>query len=589
MFLCLVACKETTENVKNEGMNKEEVSPYSVFEAQSLDDFYDELFIKILSEEPEYIDDLGDLSEYGVDFQKNLLTDASEMYYLNRETLLKEALVKLDTFEVSENNDAKMNVENVKWYLEMELEAILYRNHTFFLSHIIGQHQGLYNLLIENHTIETKKDVEDLIERLTLSRKKWHQLSERYIDNYNKGYIMDSETVKITMNQLGVMIKSKTKYMDLFKVTEAKIMALDLNGDIKTDLVKALDFALTNSFVPGVEELRESIRSRVDYTKESTGVWSLPNGEAYYKYTLKKHTTTNMSPEEIHILGLSEVARIQEDMKTNFIALGYDGELQVMLNDFINNEPVYRGEDAMAEYVKAAMEMEVLLENMFHKKDLPLTSPDIRVSPGGNYYMTPSIDGKRAGVYYLDLSYGHAEYGIPTLAVHETVPGHHFEREHELMLETIPMVRKLAFYTAYIEGWALYAEMLADEMGFNDTPNKHIGYLKSELHRAARLVVDTGIHYKKWSRTQAVDYLVEEGLLSRGYAQAEVTRYTTWPGQACAYKIGQLKLLAFRDQAEAELAERFDIKDFHEAILGNGSMPMELLETQVKNYIENLK
>jgi len=229
--------------------------------------------------------------------------------------------------------------------------------------------------------------------------------------------------------------------------------------------------------------------------------------------------------------------------------------------------------------------MEENLLNYFYEEDLPGSSPTIKTSPGGNFYISPSIDGKRSGVYYLDLGGVHSEYAINTLAFHETVPGHHLEREHELMLNNIPMIRKIASNTAYIEGWALYAEMLADEQGFNPTPEHRIGYLKSELHRAARLVVDTGIHYKKWSREEAIDYLVMEGLLHPGYASSEVTRYTTWPGQACAYKIGQLKIKELRDYVEEKMGSDYDIKEFHHLILGNGSMPLDLLEEHVKSSL----
>ncbi len=568
------------------GCNDNESSNSLIFESDTLKGFYEELFVKVLEMRPEFIDDLGDLSEYGVPFQKEKLTDSSDQYYIEMESLLQEALERIDTYSIADDYDSYINKANVKWYILNELENIKYRNNIFLLSSMIGEQRSLYDLLFEIHVVENVKDAEDLVKRFEASGEKIRQLIERYNTNAANGYVMDPVNVDSTLSQISGMYQSNIDRMDLYKEFGNKIEKLNLPGDESGVLLKKAYDALESSFVPAMEELKQALLDSKDLSDEPLGVWSQPDGEAYYIHALKQHTTTDMTPEEIHRLGLSEVGEIRRKMSVYFEILGYKGDLADMLRQLYQKEIVFTGEEAMSRYKNTAAEMEKRLGEFFHQKDLPESSPDIRVSSRGDYYFSPSIDGKRPGVFYLDVGEGHYDMDINTLAYHETVPGHHLQIEHDLQLENIPMIRKIAYYTSYIEGWALYAEMLADENEFNDTPERHIGYLKSELHRAVRLVVDTGIHYKKWSRGQAVDYLVDEGLLDPDYARDEVTRYTSWPGQACSYKIGQLKILELRDLAEEELGDKFVIKDFHSAILSNGSMPLELLEEQVKMYIE---
>ena len=552
-----------------------------IFESDTLETFYEELFVKILDENPLWIDDLGDLSDYGVVFQKDLLNDVSEEQLLEQFNLYNAALVKLNAFKTDD-----INTKNVRWFLESSISELEYRNQSFFLSHIIGEPSWMYAVLLERHTIENKKDAEDWLARIKNSQTTIESWMSRYNNQIEAGYIMDPYSIDASISQLSTYFKTKAKYMDLYKHFVSKVESLEISNEDKTNLTETALLYLEDYYIPSMAELKQTLIDSKSISTESNGVWALPDGDDYYEFALRRHTTTDMTPDEVHQLGLSEVKRIREEMELAFSQLNYEGELSENLNALYKDATPYRGQAAMDEYKRVASELEADLESFFYKEDLPASSPTIEESPGGNFYVTPSIDGKRPGVYYLDLNGTHYDFTINTLAYHETVPGHHLEREHELLLKDMPMVRKLAFNTAYIEGWALYAEMLADENGYNNTPAHHIGYLKSELHRAARLVVDTGIHSKKWDRTQAVDYLVDEGLLHPGYAQAEVTRYTSWPGQACSYKIGQLKLLSLRNQMVEVLGDDFDIRDFHHLVLGNGSMPLILLEEYV---LENIK
>jgi len=588
LLLSLMGCQENIPKQDKANEQKETVQETVQenikFESKTIESFYDELFIEIMSTNPQWIDDLGDLSEYGVEFKKDQLTIIDDAYYENLMVLYDEALLHLESFDVDDSN-----YKYVKWFLEMAKEGVALRDYEMFLSHIIGEHRWLYNLLLDVHVIETEEDANDWIARVLLSGESINVWIDRFEEQNSNGYPMDSHSLDATISQVKSYFSSKAKYTKLYKTYSTEVDNLELGSDKKEELkTKALD-ALNKVYIPHMEKLLESLNDARKVAGEPKGLWALPGGDVYYDYILKKHTTTNMTPDEIHALGLSEVQRIQEEMTEAFSEIGYEGDLSSSLNSLFSAAKVYRGQDAMDRYVEVAATIEMDLGDFFYEKNIPASSPTIKTSPGGNFYITPSIDGKRPGVYYLDLGSGHADFTINTLAYHETVPGHHLEREHELLLTNIPMVRKLAFNTAYIEGWALYAEMLADEYGYNETPAHHIGYLKSELHRAARLVVDTGIHHKKWTRQEAIDYLVEEGLLHPGYASAEVTRYTSWPGQACSYKIGQLKLLELRDKMETALGDAYDIRDFHHLVLGEGSMPLALIEEKILSYIEDNK
>lgn len=587
LVILLIGCEQSIEidapeivevKIQEESMSSIEKV---VFESSTLESFYDELFVRLMNEDPQYIDYLGDLTAYGVEFQKNQLTSCSEEQALYMLAFYDAALEKLSTFDVED-----VQTKNLEWFLNIEKQGLWYRRQSFFLSSIIGEHRDLHSLLLDKHLIETKKDAEDWIQRVILSQSMMAEWIERYNSEVEQGYLMNPYVLSESIAQIRSYYKPKAEYTDIFISFKEKINALALSDEEKEQLISEAEVAINDYYLPGFESVKKALGATRSASTDVSGVWSLPDGENYYQFALKKHTTTTMTPEDIHQLGLKEVERIQAEMQQAFDDLGYEGTLKENLDQLYAESKRFHGEEAMDEYVRVSNEMFDDLSAFFYEEDMPISRPNIKVSSGGNYYVTPSIDGKRPGVYYLDLNGGHYDFTINTLAFHETVPGHHLEREHELVLEHIPMVRKLAFNTAFIEGWALYSEMLADENGYNPTPAHRIGYLKSELHRAARLVVDTGIHYKKWSREESIDYLVAEGLLNSGYAEVEVTRYTAWPGQACAYKIGQLKFLELRNYVEDKQGDDFDIRAFHHLILNQGSMPLELLEAYVKSNIQ---
>jgi uncharacterized protein (DUF885 family) len=363
--------------------------------------------------------------------------------------------------------------------------------------------------------------------------------------------------------------------------------------------------AVTTGVYPAYQRMREAlVAERPKTAGVAAGVGRLPDGAAYYQAMLKQFTTTDYTAEEIHALGLAEVARIQAEMDAllasqgftegtvaeRMLALGKDPRYLVPNND--------EGRAQLLERYRAILtDLDARMPEYF--STLPkgkLAVERVPVSAekgsGGAYYNPAAMDGSRQGTFFANLR-DTAEtptWSMKTLAVHEGIPGHHFQIATALELEGLPLIRQQTLYSAYAEGWALYAERLAAEIGFyKDDPLGDLGRLQAELFRAARLVVDTGLHAKDWTREQAIAYLVDTTGTAESDSTSEVERYMGLPGQACAYKVGQLKILELREKAKAELGPKFVLKDFHTVVLENGGVPLGVLERLVDEWIAEVK
>jgi len=337
---------------------------------------------------------------------------------------------------------------------------------------------------------------------------------------------------------------------------------------------------------------------------QGAGVGRLPDGAAYYATVLQQQTTTDYTPEQVHALGLSEVARITAAMDTLLRAQGLMagsvGERMRALGQdprflFPNDDDGRR--QALARFQQILDEVSARMPAYFRTQPAKRLTVErvpeaLEKGSSGAYYQPASMDGSRPAIFFANLRDLNElpQWRMKTLAYHEGIPGHHFQISIALGLKDLPLIRQQPIYTAYGEGWALYAEQLAAEIGmYKDDPWGDLGRLQAELLRAARLVVDTGLHAKGWSREQAIDYMVSTTGVSAGDVTTEVERYMAAPGQACAYKVGELKILALRDKARAALGARFDLKDFHAVVLENGGMPLTLLEQLVDEWIARVR
>jgi uncharacterized protein (DUF885 family) len=339
-------------------------------------------------------------------------------------------------------------------------------------------------------------------------------------------------------------------------------------------------------------------------TTTDDGVWKLPDGDDFYAYALRDNTTTSLKPDEVHALGLSEVTRIETEMRALLDANGFAGQPIGASLDKLAKDPRFLFSNDDKGRAEALSEYTRLIDTATQRsKQLFLTVPkakcEVRRVPefkqatsSGAYYNSGAQDGSRPGIFFANLRDMNEvpKWGMPTLAYHEGVPGHHWQLSIAQELKGLPQFRKVLPFTAYMEGWALYCEWLAKKAGWYDNdPFGDLGRLQAELFRAVRLVVDTGIHAKYWTREEAIKYMREKTGMGEKEVTAEIERYVVNPGQACAYKIGMLKIQELRARAERELGERFDQREFHETVLKNGALPLEILEEQVNDYIRKKK
>jgi prolyl oligopeptidase len=366
-------------------------------------------------------------------------------------------------------------------------------------------------------------------------------------------------------------------------------------NDEKNQLIDDAKKLISNKIIPAYQELNEFLKNEyLPKSRDSIGLDGVPDGKKWYEYVARYHTTTNLTPDEIHEIGLSEVSRIRSEMEEIINDLKWDGDFKSFLN-YLRTSPRFyydNGEDLLNAYLIMAKKIDPLLPKIF--KVFPRAPYGVIPIPDESapftttaYYNGPAKG--RPGYFYANLykPESRPKYEIPVLTVHEAVPGHHFQISLAQELENVPTFRRYLSFTAFIEGWGLYSEELGEFMGIYEDPYDKFGQLTYDMWRAIRLVVDTGMHYKGWSRDDAINLFLENTAKSQLDIENEVDRYIAWPGQALAYKIGQLKILELRLKSEKMLGDKYDIKDFHHEILKRGSVPLDILEDYINEWIEN--
>jgi uncharacterized protein (DUF885 family) len=374
----------------------------------------------------------------------------------------------------------------------------------------------------------------------------------------------------------------------------------NIDADQRARLTAAYTAAIRDKLVPAYRRLRDFVRDQYLPNTRSMVAWSaLPNGPAWYAFYAQEHTTTTMTADEIHQLGLSEVARILGEMDKVKEVVGFKGDREAFFT-FLETDPQFyftKGEDLLQGYRELKLRIDAALPTLFSvfpKADYEVreVEPFRAQSAAGASYQNPSADGTRPGIFYVNTYNLKAQpkFGMETLSLHEASPGHHFQVTIQMELEDLPRFRRFGGdYTAFVEGWALYAEYLGKELGLFTDPYQWFGRLNDEQLRAMRLVVDTGLHAKGWSREQAIQYMLDNSTLAETDVVSEVERYIAWPGQALGYKVGDLRIQGLRKRAEAALGPKFDVRDFHREVLSDGAVPMDVLEAKVDRWIEARK
>jgi uncharacterized protein (DUF885 family) len=414
------------------------------------------------------------------------------------------------------------------------------------------------------------------------------------------GVVQPHPVMEKVLTQLDAMIVAKPEDSVYFAPIRAFPDDEGFTADDRARLTAAYTAAIRDKVVPAYARLRDFVRDTYLPKTRDTVAWSaLPNGQAWYAFYVQKHTTTTMTPDEIHQLGLSEVARILGEMDKVRQTVKFKGDREAFFT-FLETDPQFyytNGDDLLQGYRVLKERIDAALPQVFSvfpKADYEVRAvePFRAQSAAGASYQNPPADGTRPGIFYVNTYNLKAQpkFGMETLSLHEASPGHHFQGTIQQELEDLPRFRRFGGdYTAFVEGWALYAEYLGKELGLFTDPYQWFGRLNDEQLRAMRLVVDTGLHAKGWSREQAIRYMLDNSTMAESDVVSEVERYIAWPGQALGYKVGDLRIQALRRRAESALGPRFDVRDFHREVLSDGAVPLDVLDAKFERWIEARK
>ena len=498
-------------------------------------------------------------------------------------------LTKIDRAALSPSD--QLNYDLFKKDYENDIEDFQYRWYLLPLNQLGGVHT--VNQLAETLRFDTLKDYEDWLARLKTLPVRVDQTISLMRLGMKERIILPKIVVQRVPAQIDHQIVSDPKASPLYKPFTKFSSSIAESDQVR--LAKAAQETIADTVVPAYRKLKEFVVN--DYLQaawDQVGIWQLPNGAAMYASATRHNTTTDLSPQEIHEIGLKEVKRIRAEMQAIIDKLGFRGSFTEFTKFLHGDEKFYfKSERELLEAYRAlSRRIDPLLVKVFRTlprmpygiEPLPANiAPD---SPAG-LYRGPAADGSRAGTFSVNTFKPEIrpKYEMMALSLHEGVPGHHLQIALAMEQQGIPNFRRYGGYTAFIEGWGLYAESLGDEMGLYDDPYSKFGQLMYEIWRASRLVVDTGMHYLRWDRQRAIDFMVANTAKQELEVTAEIDRYIVWPGQALAYKIGQLKITELRAKAKQALGDEFDVRDFHDELLKDGALPLDRLEVKMNAWI----
>lgn len=569
-------------------------------ENEKLDKWFQQVFEQQIAKSPETLTYLGRKTD------NDKWDDDSKIAYLDQIDEIRENLefmkANFDFDKLDDNH--KLSYRLAEYNANNAIEGAKWWGYGYRFDQMRGIQSQIPTLLINPHRIDNVDDAKAYIARLNGIPKKLEQNIEIAQNSAKRGiqppaFVYD-HVIRDARNVISGEPFDDGKLSTLLADFKGKIDKLDISDKERETLYADAITALLKSVKPAYENLIKDMQAQRLTATNDDGVWKFPNGKDYYKYRLKLMTSTDMSAEEIHNLGLSEVKRIHGEMRAIMKKVGFKGTLQEFFT-YLKTDPkfVYEDSDAgRAAYMKKAESiidtMKTRLDEVFIKKpkaDLIVkrVEPFREKSAGKAFYNQPSADGKRPGIYYANLYKitDMPKYQMEALAYHEGIPGHHMQISLQQEMKDLPMFRKFGRVTAYSEGWGLYSEYLPKEMGFYQDPYSDFGRLAMELWRAARLVVDTGIHDQKWSREKAIKYLTDNTPNPENDCIKAIERYIVMPGQATAYKIGMMKILELREHAKNELGDKFDIREYHDVILSSGPVPLEIMEERVNEWIKS--
>jgi len=565
--------------------------------------YMDRTPVKIAFQDPETLTSLGFLESMGINGHNAHLDDVHPdrtAEFFAEMKAFGEGLNQYDDEDL--DPDQRLSKEIAQYLVGVLADAEPYRYHTYPANGTFGIQSAFPSFMDSSHQVHSLEDAENYLSRMGELPRKHEQYLLGLKIRESKGIIPPRFVIDRVLDEIREFVATPAKENILYTSLATKMEeAEEISDDEAAEILERVAASIDEMVYPAYDTFTNYFSELEAKAGTDDGYWHLPDGEAAYKLALRLFTTTEMTADEIHEIGLAEVARIQAEMMAIFeeegidISLGYTDAMDAYssMPEFYYEDSDEGREQILEDYQVMLDEFDAEMHKVFNLRPEAglevVRIPEFRekTAPGA-YYNQPALDGSRPGRFYANLYDIKAtpKFGMRTLAVHEGIPGHHFQIAIAMELEGMPLLRKFSLFTAYVEGWALYAERLAWEQGLMPTNADNIGRLTAELFRAVRLVVDTGIHHRRWTREEAIEYMLANTGMAETDVVAEIERYIVAPGQATSYKIGMMKILDLRQKAMDSLGERFDIRDFHDVVLKNGAVPLDILERIVDDYIE---
>lgn len=566
-------------------------------ESERLNQYFEWSFNTLIERQP------MELASLGIKKREGELDDLSDKYAKETFQIYKDHLAILKEFDRAQLEKVdQLNYDLYQKKLETFIHNFQWKDYIYSVNQMFGIQSELPSFMINIHTIKNEQDARNYIARLKQFKNFFGEVITGLMKSETLGVVPPKfvfpKVIDDSKNIIsGYPIESKKIDSPLMADFRGKIARLNLDENKKKQLLADAEEALKSSVYVGYSSLINFLQDQEKRASDLDGVWKFPKGEGFYKVQLKIETSTAMTPEEIHNLGLANVKRIHAEMIQIKNAVGFKGDLPAFFKHMQSSQYLFKnskhGKSAYLNMAKSYIaNMKGQLDRLFITK--PMATIEVKAvedyrekSAGLAFYQNPSVDGQRPGIYYVNLSNMNAlpRWEAEALAYHEGIPGHHMQITIAQELQNLPKFRRFANYTSYTEGWGLYSERLPKEYGFYKDPYSDFGRLSMELARACRLVADTGIHWKKWTREQAIAFLDKNTPADHMDNVREVERYIVFPGQANAYLIGMLKIVELKEKAKKALGPKFDIRRFHETILTSGAVPLETMENLVEDYI----
>ncbi|MFT4925369.1 MAG: hypothetical protein ACI8WB_001462 [Phenylobacterium sp.] len=567
---------------------------------------FDREMVKMAFDSPELLTTLGFMEAIGVKGHNAELNDdrpekADALFAKVKE--IRENLLSYDDDGLDESQ--KLSKDIAMYLLDFGTDFEAFRHYNYPVNQLFGIQNGFPSFMDASHQVETMEDAEHYISRLSKVKTKFSQNLEGLKIREHKGIIPPRFVIDRVLKEMTEFVAQPAQENILYTSLKTKLeQSEDISAGQQSDILAQTETEIKQTVHPAYQLLIDYFTALSVKATTDDGFWHLPDGDKAYKLALRFFTTTDYSAQKIHNIGLSEVERIQAQILSILqgegieTSQGFTAAIDVLREDakFYYPDTDEGREKILTDYQLILDEINAGLDDAFNIR--PKAGMKVRRIPEfkeatapGAYYQQPSIDGSRPGMFFANLYDINATptYSMKTLAYHEGIPGHHFQIAIAMELEGLPIFRTMSPFTAYTEGWALYSEQLAWELGFHKDPYDNAGRLQAELFRAVRLVVDTGIHYKRWTREQAIDYMLKNTGMAESDVTSEIERYIVLPGQATSYKMGMMKILELRQKAKTALGDRFDLKAFHDAVLKNGAVPLDVLERLIDRYIEQAR